>query len=120
MLNNKLSLKIDITDISEIDGSIELTINIKFLYKSCDCIYNDKLWFDEDKIKKFLKNLSIDKDCSLTDIDSDFVFKITKNKLNINIHKKDFYTKDNLDLAFEMSLDENLSIIKNAFEELGL
>lgn len=120
MSSNKLSFKVDISDISKVDGSIELSMGIKFLYNSYDCSYNDKLWFDEDNIKNFIKNLSLGQDCSLTDIDSDFSFIISANKIKITVHKKDFYTKDNLDLIFEMSLDDDLTVIKNEFEKLYL
>lgn len=120
MSNNKLSFKVDISDISKVDGSIELSIRIKFLYSSYDCSYNDKLWFDEDNIKNFIQNLSLGQDCSLTDIDSDFILTISANKIKITVHKKDSYTKDNLGIIFEMSLDDNLTVIKNEFEKLCL
>ncbi len=120
LFNNKLSFKVDITDVSEIDGSVELSINIKILYNSCDCIYSDKLWFNEDDVKDFIKTLSIRKDSVLADIDSNFLFKISTNNLNIEIHKKDLYAKDTLNLFFEMPLHEDLFKIKNAFEELYL
>ena len=119
-LNNKLYFTVDIADISKIDGSVELSINIKILYNSCDCTYRDKLWFNEDDIKDFIKALSIGKDSMLADIDSNFLFKISTNNLNIEIHKKDFYAKDTLNLFFEMPLHEDLFKIKNAFEELYL
>ncbi len=120
LFNNKLSFKVDITDVSEIDGSVELSININILYNSCDCSYNDRLWFNEDDVKNFTKDLSVGKDSTLADIDSNFIFKITTNKLNIEIHKKDFYIKDTLNMAFEMPIHEHLPKIKNAFDELYL
>ena len=120
LLDNKLSLTIDIADTSEVDGSVELSINANFLYNTCNCNYNDRLWFDEDTIKKFIKDLSIEKDCSLTDIDSDFAFEIISDKLKIEIHKKDFYAKDNLNICFEMPFNRDFTRVKNAFEELYL
>ena len=90
-LIDKVDFKFDVLDISEIDQSVELSLDITFLYGSSQINYKDRLWFDTQSIKLFISNLTMEKNCVFTNIDEDFLMTIKNNKLNIEIDKKGYF-----------------------------
>lgn len=116
-LIDKINFKFDVSDISEIDQSVELSLDITFLYGSSQINYKDKLWFDTQSIKLFISNLTMEKNCVFTNIDEDFFMKIKNNKLNIEINKKGYFLSP-LRISFDTNIDDEIYKIRQSFDSL--
>ncbi len=116
-LIDKINFKFDVSDISEIDQSVELSLDITFLYGSSQINYKDKLWFDTQSIKLFISNLTMEKNCVFTNIDENFLMTIKNNKLNIEIDKKGYFLSP-LKISFNTNIDDEIYKIKQSFDSL--
>ena len=116
-LIDKVDFKFDVLDISEIDQSVELSLDITFLYVSSQINYKDRLWFETQSIKLFISNLTMEKNCVFTNIDEDFLMTIKNNKLNIEIDKKGYFLSP-LKIRFNTNIDDEIYKIRQSFDSL--
>lgn len=116
-LIDKINFKLDVSDISEIDQSVELSLDITFLYGSSQINYKDRLWFDTQNLKLFISNLNMGKNCIFINIDEDFLMNIKNNKLNIEINKKGYFLSP-LKISFDTNIDDEIYKIKQSFNSL--
>lgn len=116
-LIDKINFKFDVSDISEIDQSVELSLDITFLYGSSQINYKDRLWFDTQNLKLFISNLNMGKNCIFINIDEDFLMNIKNNKLNIEINKKGYFLSP-LKISFDTNIDDEIYKIKQSFNSL--
>lgn len=116
-LIDKIDFKFDVLDISEIDQSVELSLDITFLYGSSQINYKDRLWFDTQNLKLFISNLNMGKNCIFINIDEDFLMTIKNNKLNIEIDKKGYFLSP-LKISFDTNIDDEIYKIKQSFDSL--
>lgn len=116
-LIDKINFKFDVSDISEIDQSVELSLDITFLYGSSQINYKDRLWFDTQNLKLFISNLNMGKNCIFINIDEDFLMNIKNNKLNIEINKKGYFLSP-LKISFDTNIDDEIYKIKQSFDSL--
>lgn len=116
-LIDKIDFKFDVLDISEIDQSVELSLDITFLYGSSQINYKDRLWFDTQNLKLFISNLNMGKNCIFINIDEDFLMKIKNNKLNIEINKKGYFLSP-LKISFDTNIDDEIYKIRQSFNSL--
>jgi hypothetical protein len=105
-------------DIIEIDRLIKLSVDIKKIFYGSDIIYNDALWFEEDVINQFIKNINIDKKANLFDADNDFSLLLDNNYLIISINKSTVYDKSKFVAHFEVCVKDNLYLLKEEFNKL--